>query len=130
VAYENVLRGDLIEVEDEIMVKGVKSNPQPTPSSLWLFSKENAHYKTVHLINFMNRSDLLWRDDQGLVKAPEIQEKLKIEIPYDSTIKGIYASSPDFNSGSLESLQFSYQEGKISFIVPRLDYWTMILIVK
>jgi len=130
VAYENVLRGDLNEVQDEIEIIGVKSGTQLSPLSVWLSSKENESYKTVHLINLLNRSDLLWRDDAGKVKEPSLQKDLKLKITYSSTIKNIYAASPDHNGGSLEELDYRYSDGMITLTVPSLKYWTMILIIK
>jgi dextranase len=130
VAYENVLRGDLTEVQDEIEIIGVKSGTQLSPLSVWLSSKENESYKTVHLVNLLNRSDLLWRDDAGRVKEPSLQKDLKLKIPYSSTIKNIYAASPDQNGGSLEELDYRYSDGMITLTVPSLKYWTMILIIK
>jgi len=130
VAYENVLRDDLIESSDIATLTGIKSGNTLTPKSIWLYSKENSQYKTVHLINLMSRSDLLWRDDRGTVEEPIIQTNLKLQIPSAMPVKALYAASPDSHGGSLQALDFTYDQGVINVTVDRLEVWTMILIVK
>lgn len=130
VAYQNVLRGGMTPVHDEINIAGVNTESQISPLSVWATTKENAQYKTVHLVNLLNRSDLLWRDDLAKIPEPILQKNLKLTIPYSSTIENIYVASPDFNGGSLEKLEYKYCKGMITLTVPELDYWSMILIVK
>ncbi|MHC1734172.1 MAG: glycoside hydrolase family 66 protein [Erysipelotrichaceae bacterium] len=130
VAYQNILRGGMIPVHDEINIAGVNTESQISPLSVWTTTKENAQYKTVHLVNLLNRSDLLWRDDSATIPEPILQKNLKLTIPYSSTIETIYVASPDFNGGSLEKLEYKYNKGMITLTVPELDYWSMILIVK
>jgi dextranase len=131
VAYENLLRGNLVEDNSGLSLDDLKFNTIPAAKSIWLFSKENEQYKVVHLLNFLNKKDTLWRDDFDNTIAPTIQENIGVNIPIDTDlIEGVYLASPDTNGGSSQKLEFKTVKDGITVKVPTLSYWSMIYIVK
>ncbi|NTW95888.1 MAG: hypothetical protein HGB31_04625 [Erysipelotrichaceae bacterium] len=131
VAYENLLRGDLDEDNSGLTLDDLKFNSLPAAKSIWLFSKENEQYKVVHLLNFLNKKDTLWRDDFDNTIEPTIQKDLVVNIPIDSElIDGVYFASPDINGGLSQKLEFKTSKDGITVKVPTLSYWSMIYIVK
>ncbi|MBU2597988.1 MAG: glycoside hydrolase family 66 protein [Actinobacteria bacterium] len=61
-------------------------------------------------------------------KLPRILENVEVTIPSPNRPLRIYFLSPDLNDGWPEELRFSYQNGIISFNLPRLEYWDMIIL--
>jgi len=131
VAYENLLRGDLVEDNSGLSLDDLKFNALPAAKSIWLFSKENEQYKVVHLLNLLNKKDTLWRDDFDNTIEPTTQEDIVVNIPIDSElIDGVYLASPDTNGGISQKLEFKSSKDGITIKVPSLSYWSMIYIVK
>lgn len=131
VAYENLLRGDLIENNNGLTIDDLAYNTLPVAKSIWLFSKENEKYKTVHLINLLNRKVSIWRDDNDTSIPPMSLENVKINMSINiATIEGVYVASPDIDGGTSQKLDYEINNNIISIIVPKLDYWTMVYIVK
>lgn len=131
VAYENLLRGDLTENNNGLTLEQIKYDTVPTSKSVWIFSKENESYKTIHLINLLSSSDTLWRDDMNIIQAPEVIEDLKLHLELSETeISGIYVASPDIQGGNTQELDYTIENNGISVSVPKLEYWTMVYIVK
>ena len=131
VAYENLLRGNLKENNHGLSLEQFEHNTLPVAKSIWLFSKENEKYKTIHLINLLNRNISVWRDDNDISIPPTSLKNVKIKMPLDTvTIEGVYVASPDIDGGSSKKLDYEIDDNVISIIVPKLDYWTMVYIVK
>jgi dextranase len=131
VAYQNLLRGGLVEDNVGLSLDQYKTNSLPVSKSIWLFSKENERYKTVHLINLLNRRDTLWRDDYNNILAPEVLTKLKLNVQVmEDKVSGVYVASPDINGGTLQSVAYTLKNHVLTLLVPELSYWSMVVIVK
>jgi len=131
VAYENLLRGDLKENNQGLSLEQFEYNTLPVAKSIWIFSKENEEYKTIHLINLLNRKTSVWRDDNDNSIPPTSLTNVEIMIPIDSnTISGVYVASPDINGGTSQKLNYEINDNILSITVPKLVYWTMVYIVK
>ena len=46
----------------------------------------------------------------------------------DKKVKRVWAATPDFHGGAVQELAFEQKGTSLSFTVPQLKYWTMIVI--
>ena len=84
----------------------------------------------LHLINLLGNDDQ-WRNVAG---TPVVLQNIpvKLRLGPDADIGGVYAASPDDNSGIMQSIPYTLgtdsQGDYISLILPRLEYWDMIYV--
>ena len=67
-----------------------------------------------------------WRDNMGIQAAPPLIADARLTLT--STVKKIWAASPDAAGGASHTLNFVQSGDKVSFILPQLQYWTMIVV--
>ena len=46
----------------------------------------------------------------------------------DKTVRKIWVATPDFVGGTSRSLNFTQLNNKVSFILPELRYWDMVVV--
>lgn len=134
VAYENLLRDQVSEIDLTVTSDEIHFSKNDQPGSVWYFAKEKPGYLILHLLNLVDQTERLWRDDQGKVREPKNLENIPIKVYLSEKIKGVYLSSPNINQGISMSLQFHQgidEEGEfIEFTVPSLKYWDMVYFEK
>ncbi|MGH4126017.1 MAG: glycoside hydrolase family 66 protein [Clostridium sp.] len=133
VAYENILRDNMKEVNTTIEIPGVNVSKNGSVKTIWAYSKENKKYQTVQLINLLSREDDNWRDEKGNCSPPETKKDFILKLYVDNTdIKSINLASPDLNGGTSRPLKYSKnKDSKGAFLeikVPELQYWDTIFI--
>ncbi len=128
VRYQELLYGDLRETElaQKVKIEGVKTLDKGYYRLVWVITRENENYQVVNLINLLDLEEPEWNATR--TKLPRILENVEVMIPSPNSPSRIYFLSPDFNDGWPEELRFSYQNGIISFNLPRLEYWDMIIL--
>ncbi len=82
----------------------------------------------LHFINFSNASSLEWRDADGKQPEPEIVQEANIVIKYSNPVSKVWVASPDINFGIPQHLEFTQAGDLISFSLPLLKYWDMVVI--
>lgn len=148
-AYENLLRGG--GSEESLNISG--NNIQGWTTGEWApaFEKINTYGKkvgnqhVVHLLNFnsykyeysirdKNEDESLepcifpvWRDYKGELPAPTEVKNLPVTVETTDTIHRVWVASPDYNAGAMQQLKFTQQGNSVTFTVPSLNYWTMIV---
>jgi dextranase len=131
VAYQNLLRdGGSFSSVVLTSVDG-KMNVSEWPAyqgSVAAFGKEVAGEQVIHLINFTNSKTQNWRDNSGIQVAPVVIKDAQLTVSTDATVKKIWTASPDFIGGASRSLNFIQIGNKVSFILPELKYWDMIVV--
>ncbi|WP_069649073.1 glycoside hydrolase family 66 protein [Caloranaerobacter ferrireducens] len=133
VAYQNLLRDNVEEINRRIVIDNEKTSERGESNSIWYFVKNKENKEVLHLINLLG-NDNLWRDDLGNKKEPYIKENFKVKYYIEEDVTSVRLASPDYNEGMLEYIKYKRGQDKygkyILITVPRLKYWDMIVIDK
>ncbi|WLR51347.1 glycoside hydrolase family 66 protein [Bacillus tianshenii] len=128
-AYENLLRDRMKASELKLVNKSTtKLSQKPTKGKVWVFSKGKENKKVLHLLNFTNVKHMNWQDTNGTQTEPKAQRNLPVSLKESLDVNKIWYASPDFNGGAPASLSFKQKNNKLTFKVPRLKYWDMVVI--
>ncbi len=130
-AYENWLRDNSSKYACSIScttANGKKVNAWPPKSnSIVTYAKNVGTAQVVHFLNFLNTSDLSWRDLNGTRRTPPIQKNTAMTVKTDKHITKVWAATPDSLGGACMELEFSQADGQVTFSLPFLKYWTMVV---
>ena len=129
VAYENLLRGGGEEVVCDIASgnKGVSINAWP-PQKVTAYCRKAATGQIIHLLNYRQANSLSWRDMDGTMPAPQEVTGLPLSVKITSAVKRVWVASPDALAGAPLELSFAQKNGVVTFTLPSLKYWSMIVI--
>ncbi len=130
-AYQNLLRGTSTssEVSPSVSASGVNvCSWPPRQGYITTYSRDVDGKRVVNLLNFVNIDNLSWRDLDGTREAPQEFTSLPMTITMPRAISKLWVASPDYNGGVAQELPFNQVNGVISFTLPALNYWTMIVI--
>jgi dextranase len=129
VAYQNLLRDGGTFNNPEIKATDskvfIKTWP-PQTGAVSVIGKSIGNRQILHLINFMTNS-LDWRDTNGTKSVPELIYDLKLAYSTNQNVSRVWFASPDLNYGSPIELDFQKNNNHLTFIVPSLRYWDMIM---
>lgn len=127
VRYQEYLFGlETVQLPGGVGLAGAPFTTGSFPAGkVWLLSSRNASADVLHLINLTAAPLPLWRTKQD---APKPLARLTLTYPLASTVSAVYASSPDRAEPGLHRLEFKQAGGKIEIKIPRLDYWTMLVL--
>ena len=134
-AYQNLLRGESTAAEINIdmtytgSAKNVKiASWPPQQGKITTFAKQTDGKQVIHLLNFLSAKDLSWRDLKGDAAEPRLVNSIPVKVKIDKTVKKVWVASPDKHAGAPVELAFKQTKEALSFTVPSLKYWTMIVI--
>ncbi|MBK9982350.1 MAG: glycoside hydrolase family 66 protein [Saprospiraceae bacterium] len=130
-AYENVLRDGGRIYEAELTSLDHKVNIYPWPPQIGgvtSVEREMDNRQVYHLLNFTNATTLQWRDDTGIQTKPDPIEDFELTYTSLDHVKKVWFASPDYMEGASEEIDFKQDGIKLSFKVPYLEYWTMIVV--
>ncbi|MCK4578912.1 MAG: T9SS type A sorting domain-containing protein, partial [Candidatus Marinimicrobia bacterium] len=128
VAYENLLRDSLV-----VSNINVSSNDDtelagwPKLGAIWAFSKCKGSRQVFHLINFCDAATLGWRDNTGAQPAPRVMTNVSLKFSDNRELTALWVASPDTLGGLPVTLPFIQEDGKISFVLPSIKYWSMVV---
>jgi dextranase len=129
VGYENLLRDGgrfyqplINDIAGEVTFK----NWQPEAGSIAVVGKLVENRQVLHLINFITNSQD-WRDTKGIKLKPTALQDLQISCDTEQKINKVWFASPDFDYGVARELDFIEEDKKITFTLPSLKYWSMIV---
>ena len=131
VAYENLLRGGGEEVVCDIASgnKGVSINAwPPQQGKVTAYCRKAATGQIIHLLNYRQANSLSWRDMDGTMPAPQEVTGLPLSVKITSAVKRVWVASPDALAGAPLELSFAQKNGVVTFTLPSLKYWSMIVI--
>lgn len=132
VGYENLLRdgGSFTSLSVSSEQKDVKvNNWPPKQGEISSVSKLVGNKTVLHLINFISANSLEWRDKNGTQAEPKMLTDVEIKLEnLTQPVKKIWYASPDDRFGLPVDLKFSQKNGSISFKIPQLKYWDMIVL--
>jgi dextranase len=131
VAYENLLRdgGTFNSVSLTSDDGKLKMADWPAyQGAVAVLGKEVSGKQVLHLINFTNSKTQNWRDNQGIQPAPVVIKDARLTFTSGEPVKKIWTASPDVIGGASRSLNFIQTGNKVSFVLPELKYWDMIVV--
>lgn len=129
-AYQNLLRDGGTVTEAGLTSSGdvqVAAWP-PALGSVTTFARQVGDRKVIHLLNFMDADNLSWRDMQGTMPEPRLIEGLPLRLNASAKVNKVWVASPDWLGGAIQELPFSQANGEVTFTLPSLKYWTMIVV--
>jgi len=131
VAYQNLLRDGGNFNSPVISSTDGKLNLNAWPpqyNNVAVIGKEVGNRQIIHLLNFANVTSLDWRDNSGTQTFPQPEENCNLEISVDKAVAKLWYASPDSNFGIAVNINFTQNGNKISFQLPSLKYWDMIVL--
>ena len=134
-AYQNLLRGTSTQSEfqsglacaDASKKVSVAAWP-PKRGNVTTYARKVGNADVIHLLNFRNIDNLSWRDLNGTRTAPRLTLDLPLTVDYPTKVNRIWTASPDYHGGAVVELPFTQTDGKVTFTLPSLKYWAMIVI--
>ncbi len=130
-AYENLLRdGGEFNQPNINSLDGKMSFSASLGSmgSVCVVGKEFENKQVIHLLNHTDSKTQEWRDNKAQQSTPRLIKNSEVEITISKKVKGVWLASPDIIGGASRSLQLVQSGNKVSFTVPELKYWSMIVL--
>lgn len=130
-AYQNLLRdgGSFNSVLLNSIDNKLSLAPWPADKGKVAFiGKQIPGRQVIHLINFTNAQTLEWRDNEGIQAPPVVVNDAKVYLTTEQTVKKLWIASPDVAGGVGRELNFRQTGNKVSFALPELLYWNMLVI--
>lgn len=128
-AYQNLLRDGGTERQVDMTSADYTVNVWPPElSTITTFGRKVGDRQVVHLLNFLDADQLSWRDMNGTMPEPRLVQNLPLTLKYVEKVNKIWIATPDSHGGVKQELPFKQQGGNVTFTVPSVKYWTMIVI--
>lgn len=128
-AYENLLRDSVRAATLQLFTSsGAQISSVQQLGALWYFVKQKNNLQILHLLNYTDAASLQWRDRYGTQPEPDTVRNVTISFSTDSFVKRVWTASPDFYGGADVDLSFTQDSGRISFTLPQIKYWDMVVI--
>lgn len=131
VAYENLLRdGGTFNTPAMSCTNGKLNigNWPPATGQVTVIGKEVGNSQVLHLVNFTNANSLRWRDADGTQPAPALISDADLNVTVNRQVAKIWIASPDKDYGVAQELPFKQTGNTVSFTLPALQYWDMVVI--
>ena len=129
--YENLLRdggafnSPVVAPADN---KTKLNNWPPQLGQVSVIGKDLGTKQVIHLVNFTNANSLAWRDADGKEVNPVVIASPQFTFNAPKTVSKVWVASPDFNNGASQPVSFTQAGGVITFTLPSLQYWDMVVV--
>ncbi len=127
VAYQNLLRGDSEEIDELPTSTEIEIVKWRRALKVWSYAKQQGDKKIFHLINLADASTLDWRDNLKTQTAPTEKFDIPVTLSSAEQVYKVWFASPDYNKGAPQNIEFTQEDGNVSFNLPYLEYWDMIV---
>jgi dextranase len=129
VAYQNLLRDGAEEITKEITLDGdITVSKRAELGSIWSFAKKKDNKEIIHLINLTDATSLEWRDNEGSQPEPTVKKDLNVTFDTNGKVEKVWLATPDAYNGSVMELDYNQKGGHVTFTLPSLKYWDMVVI--
>ncbi len=134
-AYENLLRGT--DTSSEVATAITCTDPSlkltfsawpPKQGNIVTYSRNVGNSRVINLLNFRNVDDMSWRDYNGDRRAPALALDIPVSVTVSTPVTRVWVATPDYHGGAVQELAFTLSGNTLTFTVPQLRYWTMIVI--
>jgi dextranase len=131
VRYENVLSVNTVAAAYErttavdlgaIRTRGIRAKDRVVP-----IVRAGAGFEVFNLINFVGVDASDWNEQTTI--PPTALDNLAVGIPVTRSVRRVWTASPD-EAGTMEAqpLPFTVVDGVLRLTLPRLSYWSMIVL--
>ncbi|MGN7178227.1 glycoside hydrolase family 66 protein [Cytobacillus sp. SAFR-174] len=129
-AYENLLRDHVSSSSIDItsLDEMPLSKDEPKQGQVWVLAKQAENRKVVHFINFLEATSMEWRDTNASQPLPSKRSSLRFQIKNERNIVKLWFTTPDYPSIKPISIPFKRAGDTITFTLPSLTYWDMLVI--
>lgn len=130
VRYENVLaletrpaETDRIDALDlgEIRTRGLRAKGRVLP-----IVRVGDGFETYNLVNFVGIDEASWNEPASVEPTPFTD--IPVRITVNQTVARVWWASPDGSSMAAEPLEFVMEGEVLTFTLPSLNYWSMIVV--
>jgi dextranase len=133
VRYEEVLALDTSGAADRaqaLTIAGIETQKLRSKDIVAVIARQGLDFETFSLINLMGIESGRW--DTALSKGPDLLADLSVQIRADRPVARVWMASPDGDTLDAQPLALTTGTddagSTIAFTVPRLEYWTMIVV--
>ena len=130
VRYEEVLGVGTTDATETraaaLTIDGIEQAGLRSKNRVGVFVRQGAGFETFSLVNFLGLAHGKWAET--LLNGPEPQTDLAVTLAVERPVSGVWITSPDKKEIAPQMVGFSANEESITIAVPRLDYWTMIVV--
>ncbi len=130
-AYQNLLRdgGNFNTITLQSIDSKLGLEPWPARTGkVAYFGRLFPDKQVIHLINLTNAVSLEWRDNEGVQPPPVVVKDARVSLSFTQQVKKIWIASPDVAGGISRSLNYKQVGDKVSFTLPELQYWNMLVV--
>lgn len=130
VAYQNLLRDGGTFNTPDLTTSGALplSAWPPQQGRVAAVGKLVGNRQVVHLLNFTDATTMSWRDNGGVQAYPRERTQIPLQLRTDRTVARVWYATPDQNLGASQSLAFTQTGTQVSFTLPYLEYWSMVVV--
>jgi len=128
-AYQNLLRDGTVDKELQVnSLEDVKLSNLPQLGAVWNFSKQRENQTMLHLINFTNANSMNWNDANATQAEQEEISNIKVSIQTQDKVNKVWMASPDYYQASAIELQFEQKNDELIVTIPKLKYYSMLVL--
>jgi len=128
-AYENLLRDRGTDLSIPVVANSSEVTINSWPPRLQTVTtvcREVNGKKIISLLNFSQANSLSWRDMDGTQPEPKALSNIPLAVK-TKDVKKVWVASPDALGGVAQELPFQQKGDYITFTLPSLKYWTMVV---
>jgi len=115
--------GDLRPTEGLVSLAVENYGHRGRKGEVWTLVHEGPDLLTINLVNLTGLANDYWN---LLHQPPTTLEEFSVEL--DLAAEAVYFASPDFDGGRAIRLETNVTAGRTQFVVPRLEYWNLIIV--
>ncbi len=140
VAYEELLRPDMPQagantdwfgVDVTTTREGCMFNQwKPQLGQIATVGRQVGSRDVIHLLSYRNAVHLDWCDTNGNQPAQTLLTDIPLSIPLSAQPQRVWVATPDYRQGAAQTVDWNYANGQLTFNLPALQYWTMIVVEK
>lgn len=134
-AYQNLLRGTSTQTEFDPQMTCSDASKKvtvaawpPKKGNVTTYSRQVGDKMVISLLNFVNIDNMSWRDLDGKRPAPRLQREIPLTMNCSRKVTRVWTATPDAHAGAVVELPFTQKNGKLSFTLPSLKYWSMVVV--
>ncbi len=129
--YQNVIgpqtRSAHVDYDGKLKIEGVKAMVNLSSDGVMTAYRASQDHLAISLINLNGIKTGEW--SAGTTATPIPLGSVPVELSgIDRGVANLYFASPDHEDYALVPLEFSQADGKLSFTLPSLAYWDLVLI--